>query len=136
MQWSMKHSLLLAVAIAVAAPSASCVGSASVETRVDVTPRVVWVAPGVWVVEDYDRAVYYYDSFYWWHYDGFWYRSSYYNDGFVRISVAPPAPVVGVYRPRRHIRYHAPRGARARKIERKHYHPRPTRRDHTRKRKR
>jgi hypothetical protein len=135
--------LALALGLALAAPSLSCVGAAVVSTEVVATPQLVWIAPGVWVVEDYDRAIYYHDNYYWWHSSGIWYRSSYYNDGFVRVSLIPPI-VVRSYHPH-HVRYRAPRGVRVRRIHRTHHRTRPNRtrpnrtrppvHDHRRKRK-
>ena len=107
---AMLHTALLSLCLALAAPNLGCVGSATVSADV-VTPRLVWIAPGVWVVEDY-QAVYFYDDFYWRYSAGVWYRSTVFDGGFVRIGVAPPI-VVRAYRPRRFIRYRAPRRVRA-----------------------
>lgn len=108
------RSTLLALALTVAAPSFGCVGSAAVSTTI-AAPRLVWIAPGVWVVEDYDRAIFFYDDFYWWNSAGVWYRSDYYSDGFVRVGVAPHV-VVQAYRPNHYVRYRRSNNARVRVI--------------------
>ena len=46
-----------------------------------VSPRLVWVEPGIWVVEDSPYAVYYSNDHYWRYVDGIWYQSPYYDDG-------------------------------------------------------
>jgi len=112
----------MSLALAVISPSLGCVGSAAVEAEVVAAPRLVWLAPGVWVVEDYDRAVYFYDDYYWWYSAGIWYRSPYYDGAFVRVRIAP-VPIVRVYRPRVHVRYRAPRGVRVREAPRRRTRP-------------
>jgi hypothetical protein len=95
-------------------------------------PRLVLVAPGVWVVEDSPYAVYYYDGFYWRFYDGIWYRSLYYDSGFIGVNVGiVPRVVVHNYRPA-HVHYRAPHTARTRAIIRDHRSDRPVVRDHRR----
>lgn len=95
-------ALILSIAISAGGIATSgCVGSAEVAVQ---TPRLVWVSPGIWVVEDYPHAVYYYDGFYWRVTDGVWYRSDWYTGGFLRVRVTPRA-VVRVHQPRRYRRY-------------------------------
>lgn len=77
--------------------------------------RVVYVSPGVWVVENYDAPVFYSDGFYWERRGGYWYRSSYYNGGFVRVGYnVVPYRIRSVRRPNRYVRYRGARGARYR----------------------
>ncbi len=127
--------IVVGMALALGVASTGCVGSAEVRaTAVVSTPRLVWIAPGVWVVEDYHSAVFFYDGYYWMFDDGLWYRSTYYTDGFVRVAVVPPV-VVSIRRPRTYVRYHAPRGAKVRVIQRDHRPrtraaPAPRTRDH------
>lgn len=74
-------------------------------------PTMVEVAPGVWAAEDYDYPYYYSDGFYWSLRDDVWYRSPYWDRGFVvypREQV--PAHVVGL-RHEQYRRYRAPQEA-------------------------
>lgn len=116
-------SFVTATTIAVAASLAGgCVlhGSGEVSTGVHVAPadhRVVQVSPGVWVVEDYHTPVFFSDGYYWERRSGYWYRSSYYNGGFVRVGFnVVPHRIRSVRRPRSYVRYRAPRGARYRSV--------------------
>jgi hypothetical protein len=103
-------------------------GPAHVQVAADFTPRLVWIDPGLWVVEDHPYAVYYADGYYWRHYDGVWYRSSYYDGGFVRMDIGiVPRIVIGAYRPA-HVRYRAPAQVHVRPIVRDHRSPAPRRR--------
>lgn len=116
-------SFVTATTIAVAASLAGgCIvhGTGEVSTGVAVEPadhRVVQVSPGVWVVEDYHTPVFYSDGYYWERRGGFWYRSSYYNGGFVRVGYnVVPYRIRSVRRPRSYVRYRGPRGARYRSV--------------------
>lgn len=115
-----RQSILLALALAAGsfAGGSGCYGSAQV-TATAPAPRLVWVSDGIWVVENWPHAVYYYDGFYWRIVDGVWYRSTWYDGGFVRVSIWPRA-IVRVHRPGRYVRYRAPRDARVRRIDRSH----------------
>lgn len=108
--------LIAALGVGTLGSTASCVGSAEVGVAATVPAhQLVWIAPGIWVVEDYPYSVYYYDDYYWRVIDGAWYRSPYYTGGWVRIGYAP-RPIVRVYRPRRYRHYRAPARARRRAI--------------------
>ncbi len=123
---------------AISLTAAGCApAEVGVSATVTTTPRLVWIGPGVWVVEDYPWSVYYNDGFYWMYRDGFWYRSDYYSDAFVRVRVGVvPVPVVRIHRPHRYVRYRAPRDARVRVIDRRrprsHRAPAPRSRDRRR----
>lgn len=123
---------LLAFTLLLVTPSNGCVrrGSVAVSARVSTAPRLVWIAPGVWVVEDWDRAIFFADGYYWWFSGDIWYRSDYYTGGFVAVRVPPPR-VADAYRPRVYVRYHAPRGAQVRVIGPRGTPP-PKVRDHRR----
>jgi hypothetical protein len=122
------HKALLSVAIGAAAlgPSA-CVPGADVRVSGEVTgPRMVMV-DGIWIVENQPYAVYYADGFYWRYTAAGWYRSSYYDDGFISVNVGVvPRVVAGAYRPH-HIRYRPSKHVRAQPIDRRHYSPRSRR---------
>ena len=116
-------SFIAVTTLAVAASLAGgCVvrGHGTVSTGVYAEPvdhRVVYVSPGVWVVEDYHAPVFYSDGYYWERRGGFWYRSSYYNGGFVRVGYdVVPYRIRSVRRPRSYVRYRARAGARYRSV--------------------
>lgn len=101
----------------------SC-GPANVRVAATVTPRLVWIAPGIWIVEDSPYAVYYADGYYWRIVDGVWYRSVYFDDAYVRVHVdVVPRVVSRSYSPA-HVRYRAPAQAQSRPIIRDHRAPR------------
>lgn len=98
-------------------------------------PDLVYAAPGVQVVADYDEPVFFADSFYWRFSGGYWYRSPYYNRGWV--SARPPGAVLRIDRPQAYAHYRpqgwAPRGrslpppavARERRDDRARFEGRP-----------
>ena len=96
-----RSTLLVFAAAALAAGCAGRVGysaGASVEG-----PDLVYAAPGVQVIADYDEPIFYSDNFYW-RYDGsVWYRSSYYTGGWVTMT--PPSVIVQIDQPRRFVHY-------------------------------
>jgi hypothetical protein len=115
-------SLCVAAASLVSACGPAHVG---VVATAAVEPRLVWVSPGIWIVEDSPVAVYFIDGFYWRFVDGIWYRSSWYDDGFARVDVRiVPRLVVSSYNPRVHVRYRAPAHVHVRPIHRTHRSPR------------
>jgi hypothetical protein len=119
-------SFVTATAIAVAASLAGgCIvhGTGEVSAGYDAEPavdhRVVYVSPGVWVVENYDAPVFYSDNYYWERRGGYWYRSSYYNGGFVRVGYGVvPYRIRSVRRPSAYVRYRGVRGARYQRVRR------------------
>jgi hypothetical protein len=126
--------LVLAASAAIAP---GCAAQVRVTARA--TPRLVWVAPGVWVVEDSPWAVYYADGYYWRWVDGAWYRSTWYDDGYVPWVGILPAVVIQVHRPGVYVRYRARPGVRVRVIDHRTRRPvvrdhraQPVRRDHRR----
>ena len=68
--------------------------------RFEAEPPLVVVSPGVMVVPDYDREVYFANGFYWFYDGGVWFRTRNHRGGWVRVS--------GRYVPRGIIR--TPRG--------------------------
>lgn len=94
-------TILLAAALAT-----GCVGRVGYRATVwtDVyQPDLVYVAPGVQVIADYNEPIFYADNFYWRFYGGTWYRSSYYSGGWVYAT--PPAVVLRVERPHMYAHY-------------------------------
>ena len=78
-------------------------------------PDLVYAAPGVQVIADYDEPVFFSDGLYWRFSGGYWYRSPYYNRGW--IAGRPPAAVLSIRQPQAFVHYRpagwAPRGRAA-----------------------
>jgi hypothetical protein len=94
-------SLLLVLAFA-----GGCAGEVGYRGTVAVstsTPDLVYAAPGVSVIADYDEPIFYSGGFYWWNYDGYWYRSRYYTGGWTYAR--PPVAIAHIRDPYRYRRY-------------------------------
>jgi len=66
-------------------------------------PDLVYVAPGVQVIADWNEPIFYTDGLYW-RWDGYrWYRSTYYTGGWVYGT--PPYGVVRLGRPYAYAHY-------------------------------
>jgi hypothetical protein len=103
--------LLLAATLACFG-AAGCVahahGHAHAGVEVD-GPDLVLVEPGVWVVERHHHAVYYVDGVYWRYADGVWYRSDYWDGGWIVVGVSV-VPHIIVRRDHHHyVNYVGPR---------------------------
>jgi hypothetical protein len=83
---------------------AGCAGGypASVSSEA-YAPDLVYAAPGVDVIADYDQPVFYTDNVYWRYDGGTWYRSSSYNGGWQYAT--PPPAVARIDRPTRFAHY-------------------------------
>jgi hypothetical protein len=68
------------------------------------TPDLVYVAPGVSVIADYDVPIFYADGFYWTYSSGYWYRSPRYTGGWVYVSSAP-YPIARIRQPYAYVHY-------------------------------
>ncbi len=66
-------------------------------------PDLVTIEPGIQVIADYDEPVFYADNYYWRNDGGYWYRSSYYDRGW--ITASPPVGIVRIGSPDRYRRY-------------------------------
>lgn len=105
--------LALLFVTAAATMAGACTGTVQTRGTVVATsdpyydPDLVYVSPGVSVIADYDEPIFYSDNFYWRYYGGSWYRSPYYNRGWVYYS-APPRAITRIERPYayRHYRPH------------------------------
>lgn len=96
--------------VALGVAGSGCLVSGSVRSSAYVeTPSMVLVEPGVYVVADYDRPVFYNDGFYWLYTDGYWMRSYSYSGGFARVRSVPYG-VRRIHRPYAYVRYR-PRGS-------------------------
>ncbi len=97
------HRFTLFVVFA-AALAAGCAGSLGYSASVSSSgPDLVYAAPGVQVIADYDEPIFYADNFYWRLDGGTWYRSSYYTGGWVYAT--PPGPVLRIERPHAYAHY-------------------------------
>jgi hypothetical protein len=120
-------TLLTVFTAALATGCAARVGYRASVSGADYGPDLVYVAPGVQVIADYDQPIFYADNFYW-RYDGrSWYRSSVYTGGWVYAS--PPPVIVRIERPHAYVHYRpagwAPSRARQRPDTRDHRQARP-----------
>jgi hypothetical protein len=77
------------------------------------TPELVYIGPGVYVIEDYHRPVFYSNNYYWLYRDGIWFRSHVYTGNWVRARTVP-REVRRIERPQRYVRYRADRRDRDR----------------------
>lgn len=97
--------------LVVAALAAGCTGTYRSTGYVSATaysPDLAYVGPGVSVVANYDEPVFYSDNYYW-RYDNYgrWYRSTYYNGGW--IDGTPPRAVLSIRSPYQY-RHYRPQG--------------------------
>jgi len=114
--------LLLALGLTLAASSCTVGYTTRATTTTTVSrPSLVEIQPGVWVVAEYDRPVFYSDGLYW-RYDGsYWYRSTYVG-GWNRVGVGVvPRAVVTIDRPTRYRNYRVRRGATVRAVPANHW---------------
>jgi hypothetical protein len=98
--------------------------SASVSTQ-GYAPELVYAAPGVQVIADYDEPIFYADNYYWRFDGGTWYRSTVYSGGWAYAS--PPSVIVQIGQPQRYVHYR-PQGWTPRRVEpapRDHREPTP-----------
>lgn len=88
----------LALALLPAAAGAQVRASAGIQIDLPVIlPPLVVISPGVQVVQDFDREVFFSDGFYWVRHDGGWYRSRSHRGGWVLVPVrGVPARLVSL----------------------------------------
>jgi hypothetical protein len=91
-------------------------------------PTLVAIEPDVWVVSDYDYAVYYVGGFYWVQRDNVWRRARSYDSGWAVVEVSI-VPTVIVHRHHdAYIRYRGAANAQTRRAPREHARSEPERR--------
>jgi hypothetical protein len=78
------------------------------------TPTLVYVESDVWVVRDYDYAVYYVDGYYWVYRDSVWYRSRAYDRGWATVEVSVVPSVVVHSNHHAYVHYHGSATAKTR----------------------
>jgi hypothetical protein len=93
--------------VALSLAGSGCLVSGSVRTSAYVEaepPDMVLIQPGVYVLADYDRPVFYSSGYYWLYSDGYWLRSYSYGSGWVRVRSVPYG-VRRIHRPHAYVRY-------------------------------
>lgn len=125
----LRLAITLSALTGLAVVTSGCVahGHARVEARAT-TPELVYVGPGVYVIEDYHEPVFYSGGAYWLYRDGVWFRSHVHSGHWVRARTVPRA-VLRIDRPRAYVRYRARTHRRSQPAARTHDHRRGVRRD-------
>lgn len=81
-------------------------GGVATYAYVESDPALVEVSPGVYVIEDYGEPVFYSGGTYWLYRNNVWYRSRYYDRGWVYVDrYRVPGHVSRIDRPHRYTRY-------------------------------
>ena len=98
------RSIILATVLLAASLMSGCAATVSADAY---PPDLVYAAPGVQVIADYNEPIFYSDGFYWRYYGNTWYRSTYYTGGWVYAQ--PPVAVLRIDRPYAY-RHYRPQG--------------------------
>jgi hypothetical protein len=107
------HRFALLAAATLAAGCFGTVGYSAGVSSGGSGPDLVYAAPGVQVIADYNEPIFFSDSLYW-RFDGVrWYRSAYYTGGWVYAT--PPVAVRRIERPHDFVHYR-PQGWVARRV--------------------
>jgi hypothetical protein len=93
------RTILFALMLSVASCAGTTLGTITVSA-----PDLAYVAPGVHVIADYGEPIFFVDGFYWWYFDGLWYRSTYYTGGWYYVA-SPPVAVLRINDPLRYRHY-------------------------------
>jgi len=101
----MLRSLLAAGLCLVFAFGSGCVSRVQVgPAMLAPTPRLVAIAPDVWVLEDHASAVFYSDGLYWTYENGRWSRSRSHSGEYTQAEIVPDG--LGKVRdPNKYVRY-------------------------------
>ena len=83
-------------------------------------PTLVVVEPNVWVVRDYDYAVYYVDGYYWVYRDDGWRRSRAYDRGWMTVEVTFVPRIIVSRDHHAYVHFHGPSNAPTRRAPREH----------------
>src|SRR5688572_20835845 len=83
----------------------------SANYRVPSTARLAYAGDGLWVVANQPHPTFYSHGYYWLYGDGVWFRSAYYDRGWVRTYRVPPT-IYRIDRPRAYVSYHVRPGMR------------------------
>jgi hypothetical protein len=102
----MRLTLIRSICLALALAVTGCAGTYTTTATVGPDPYgpdLVYAAPGVQVIADYNEPIFYADGFYWRYSGNAWYRSTYYTGGW---AFAPPPPVIlRINRPYAYVHY-------------------------------
>lgn len=107
--------ILLALTAGAVVAGAGCSGRGTVaytSSGYYSQPSLAYVAPGVYVVEDYGEPVFYSNNLYWRYDNGRWFRSRHYDRGWTYWA-RPPRAVMSIDRPYAYVRYRSPTRYRA-----------------------
>jgi hypothetical protein len=120
---TMRSKLLIGtLALGAAALVSGCVahayGEADAPVAFSAEPTLVVVEPDVWVVRDYDYAVYYVDGYYWVYRGDVWYRSPTYERGWTTVEVNVVPRVIVSRDHHAYVHYHGAADAQTRKAPR------------------
>lgn len=77
--------------------------------RFEAEPPLVVVQPGVMVVPDYDREVFFANGFYWYYDGGVWFRTRHHHGGWVRVNARYVPRAIVRYPRGRYVHYHGGR---------------------------
>jgi hypothetical protein len=66
--------------------------------------RLAYVGDGLWVVTDQPYPTFFSDGFYWLYTDNIWYRSPYYDRGWVRVYQVPQ-PIYRIDQPTAYVQF-------------------------------
>jgi hypothetical protein len=98
-------SLLFVLVVGTAGTACTASGSAQYSASATM-PSMVYVSPGVQVIEDNDEPIFYSSNAYWRYDGGAWYQSRTHTGGWIRVTAAPAA-IVRIERPSMYVHYHA-----------------------------
>jgi hypothetical protein len=98
-------SLLFVIATGAVGTACTATGSARYSASATM-PTMVYISPGVQVIEDYEEPIFYSSNVYWRFNGGVWYQSRSYTGGWVRVT-RPPATIVRIERPSMYVHYRA-----------------------------
>jgi hypothetical protein len=109
-------SLLITACVAAACGGGHYRGTVYASTSVSAPrPDLAYVAPGVYVIANYDEPIFYADGYYWYNANGYWYRSSNYTRGWVyvdrpsyRVATIRNPYAYTYYRPHNYVVRHRP----------------------------
>lgn len=120
----MRRLTLAGIVTAAALAATGCAGRATYASggvyATASTPDLVAVGDGVYVIRDYDEPIFYADNYYWRYYGNTWYRSPYYNRGWVYAR--PPSVIARIDSPYRYRNY---RGGQISRRDRGYYREQP-----------
>jgi hypothetical protein len=117
-----KYDLVCALTLVAGAALSGCVAHAQATGYAEAEAPVVFVEPptlvevdaDVWVVRDYDYAVYYVDGFYWVYRNDVWWRSRAYDKGWARAEVSVVPVAITKRDHHAYVRFHGAPGAKTR----------------------